>query len=69
MSTNKHAIIRYQTLDKCFRNTGKRYYIEDLLEACNTAIFEFDPNSEGIKKDNFTTILGLWNPHKASQFL
>ncbi|KJD31246.1 transcriptional regulator [Tamlana nanhaiensis] len=50
MSTNKHAIIRYQTLDKCFRNTGKRYYIEDLLKACNTAIFEFDPNSDGIKK-------------------
>lgn len=50
MSTNKHAIIRYQTLDKCFRNTGKRYYIEDLLEACNNALYEFDPNSLGIKK-------------------
>jgi predicted DNA-binding transcriptional regulator YafY len=50
MSTNKHAIIRYQTLDKCFANTGKRYYIEDLLEACNDAIFEFDTMSNGIKK-------------------
>ncbi|MFD1616091.1 helix-turn-helix transcriptional regulator [Gelatiniphilus marinus] len=50
MSTNKHAIIRYQSLDRCFKNTGKRYYIEDLLEACNNALFEFDPNSVGIKK-------------------
>ena len=50
MSTNKHAIIRYQALDKCFSNTGKRYYIEDLLEACNDALYEFDPNSLGIKK-------------------
>lgn len=50
MPTNKHAIIRYQTLDKCFKNTGKRYYIEDLLEACNAAIFEFDTKSVGIKK-------------------
>ncbi|MCG8182760.1 helix-turn-helix transcriptional regulator [Tenacibaculum piscium] len=50
MSTNKHAIIRYQTLDKCFSNTGKRYYIEDLLEACNDAIFNFDAVSGGIKK-------------------
>ncbi|WP_405570194.1 helix-turn-helix transcriptional regulator [Winogradskyella sp. Asnod2-B02-A] len=50
MSTNKHAIIRYQTLDKCFQNTGRRYYIEDLLEACNTSLYEFDGNSEGIKK-------------------
>tara|TARA_R110002126_G_scaffold208042_2_gene354996 strand:- start:15569 stop:16579 length:1011 start_codon:yes stop_codon:yes gene_type:complete len=50
MSTNKHAIIRYQTLDKCFSNNGKRYYIEDLLEACNEAIFNFDTISNGIKK-------------------
>jgi predicted DNA-binding transcriptional regulator YafY len=50
MSTNKHAIIRYQTLDKCFRNTGKRYFIEDLLEACNASLFEFDSTTEGIQK-------------------
>lgn len=50
MSTNKHAIIRYQTLDKCFSNNGKRYYIEDLLEACNDAIYNFDESSNGIKK-------------------
>lgn len=50
MSTNKHAIIRYQTLDKCFRNTGKRYFIEDMLEACNSSIHEYDGNTEGIQK-------------------
>jgi predicted DNA-binding transcriptional regulator YafY len=50
VSTNKHAIIRYQTLDKCFSNNGKRYYIEDLLEACNAALFNFDIASDGIKK-------------------
>ena len=50
MSTNKHAIIRYQTLDKCFSNFGKRFYIEDLLEACNSALFNFDSESNGIKK-------------------
>jgi predicted DNA-binding transcriptional regulator YafY len=42
VSTNKHAIIRYQTLDKCFRNTGRKYYMDDLIEACNNALFEFD---------------------------
>jgi predicted DNA-binding transcriptional regulator YafY len=50
MSTNKHAIIRYQTLDRCFSNLGKRYFIEDLLEACNQALFEFDTETNGIKK-------------------
>ncbi|WP_417785494.1 helix-turn-helix transcriptional regulator [Tenacibaculum sp.] len=50
MSTNKNAIIRYQTLDRCFQNFGKRFYIEDLLEACNNALTDINPSSEGIKK-------------------
>ncbi len=41
MATNKHAIIRYQALDACFANRYKRFYIEDLIEACNKALDEF----------------------------
>lgn len=50
MATNKHAIIRYQTLDKCFRNPGRKYFIEDLVEACSNAIYEFTGNDNGIKR-------------------
>lgn len=50
LATNKHAIIRYQTLDKCFRNPGRRYYIEDLVEACNKSIYEFTGSDIGIQK-------------------
>lgn len=50
MATNRHAMIRYQALDRCFRNHGRTYTINDLLENCNDALMEFDPNSVGIKK-------------------
>lgn len=50
MATNKHAIIRYQALDKCFRNIGKRYFMTDLIDACNQAIYDFKGSNEGIKK-------------------
>ena len=50
MSTNKHAIIRYQTLDKCFRNVGRNYAIEDLVVECNKSIYEYTGKEEGIKK-------------------
>jgi predicted DNA-binding transcriptional regulator YafY len=50
MATNKHAIIRYQTLDKCFRNPGRRYYIEDLIDACNEALFNISDSTDGIKR-------------------
>lgn len=50
MSINKNALIRYKTLDRCFRNTGRMYFWEDLLNECNNALVEFDPNSDGIQR-------------------
>ena len=32
MPTNKNAAIRYQALDKCFRDRRHRYYLEDLID-------------------------------------
>lgn len=50
MATNKHAVIRYQALDKCFSNFGRRFYIDDLIEACNNAIYDFTGKKDGIKR-------------------
>ncbi len=50
MAITKHALIRYHTLDRCFRNPGRRYYISDLLQACNDAILELEPDSKGIQR-------------------
>ena len=50
MPINKHQIIRYQALDKCFRNTARRYFIDDLIDACQQAIHNFTGNVEGVQK-------------------
>jgi hypothetical protein len=50
MATNKNATIRYQSLNRCFRNPGRKYFIEDLIEACNTSLLDNDPSSTGIKR-------------------
>lgn len=50
MATNKHAIIRYQTLDKCFKNPGRKYFIDDLIAECNKAIHDFSGNPEGVNR-------------------
>lgn len=50
MPVNKNALIRYQALDKCFSNWGRKYFIEDLVEACNQALYEYTGNTEGVKK-------------------
>jgi len=50
MATNKNATIRYQSLNRCFRNPGRKYYIDDLIEACNDSLLDIDPSSTGIKR-------------------
>ncbi len=50
MATNKHATIRYHALDRCFSNFGRRFYIEDLIEACNEALYEFSGIEDGVKR-------------------
>lgn len=49
MFTTKHQIVRYNKLDACFQNSGREYSFEDLLEAVNEAILEYDSNSSGIE--------------------
>jgi predicted DNA-binding transcriptional regulator YafY len=50
MATNKHALIRYHALDRCFRNTGRLFFIDDLIEECNRAIYEHSGIEDGVKK-------------------
>ena len=50
MPNNKYQIIRYQALDRCFRNKVKHYYIEDLIKACQESIYNHTGYPEGIQK-------------------
>lgn len=50
MPTNKNALIRYKALDKCFRNPGRKYFIEDLLKAVNKELVEFNGPESTIAK-------------------
>jgi hypothetical protein len=49
MATNKNAVLRYNTLDKCFGNFGRKYYFDDLVDEVNRALLDFDPGSTGLK--------------------
>lgn len=50
MATNKNALIRYKVLDKCFRNPGRRYFINDLIAECETVLLAIAPESNGISR-------------------
>lgn len=50
MPTSKNAQLRYLTLDRCLRNPGRRYFVEDLLEEVNRALYEFNGAVSEIKQ-------------------
>ena len=45
MKNHNNAYIRYRALDACFRNRRKRYYIDDLLEAVNEVLQNYNGTS------------------------
>jgi predicted DNA-binding transcriptional regulator YafY len=42
MPVNRNALIRYRTIDKCLQNRRRTWTIEDLINACNHALYEYE---------------------------
>jgi len=50
MATNKHAIIRYEALDRCFTNKGRKFFIDDLMQYVSNAIQEYTGKETSISR-------------------
>ncbi|MFM2393499.1 MAG: hypothetical protein RLZZ546_1481 [Bacteroidota bacterium] len=48
MPANKSALIRYKTIDKCLQNRFRKWTLDDLLDAVNDALYEYEGNRNGI---------------------
>ena len=42
MPVDKQVMLRYQVLNKCFRNRYREYTIDDLVDECNKALRRID---------------------------
>ena len=42
MPVNRNALIRYKTIDNCLRNPYRRWTLEDLVDACSDALYEYE---------------------------
>ena len=50
MPISKNALIRYKTIDRCLRNTARRWALDDLIEACSDALYEYEGRDEGVSR-------------------
>lgn len=50
MPVNRNALIRYQTIDKCLTNRYRQWTLEDLIEACSDALYEYEGIQKGVSR-------------------
>ncbi|MFY7671179.1 helix-turn-helix transcriptional regulator [Tenacibaculum sp. MEBiC06402] len=50
MASNKNALIRYKTIDQCLRNTMRKWTLDDLIDACSDALYEYEGKDVYVSK-------------------
>ncbi|MBS1561049.1 MAG: WYL domain-containing protein [Bacteroidetes bacterium] len=50
MPINRNALIRYRTIDGCLRNRRRRWTLEDLIDACSDALYEYEGIDKGVSR-------------------
>ena len=62
MPNTKNATIRYQVLDRCFSDFRHRYYIEDLIEACSKAVYDYTGSDSVSRRTVLSDIAFMESP-------
>lgn len=50
MPVNRNALIRYNTINNCLTNRHRLWTLEDLIDACSDALYEFEGIDKGVSK-------------------
>ena len=50
MPVNKNALLRYKTIDNCLRNTSRQWTLDDLIDACSDALYEYTGKDELVSR-------------------
>ena len=50
MPVNRNALLRYKTIDHCLCNRYRQWTLEDLIEACSDALYEYEGIRKGISR-------------------
>lgn len=50
MAVNKNALIRYKTIDKCLQNRQRKWTLDNLIEKCSDALYEYEGKDTNVSK-------------------
>lgn len=64
MPVNRNALIRFRTIDNCLRNRQRRWTLEDLIDACSDALYEYEGIDKGVSKRSIQMDLQMMRSDK-----
>ncbi len=50
MPANRNALVRYKTIDNCLQNRFRKWTLDDLVDACSEALYEYEGIDKGVSK-------------------
>lgn len=64
MPTNRNALVRYHTIDKCLQNRYRKWTLRDLIDACSDALYEYEGIDKPVGRRTIQTDIQLMRSNK-----
>jgi predicted DNA-binding transcriptional regulator YafY len=64
MPVNRNALIRYRTIDNCLQNRFKKWTLDDLIDACSDALYEFEGIDKGVSRRSVQADMEMMRSNK-----
>jgi predicted DNA-binding transcriptional regulator YafY len=64
MPINRNALVRFKTIDICLQNHFRSWTLEDLVEACSDALYEYEGITKGVSKRSVQADLQIMRSDK-----
>lgn len=64
MPINRNALLRYRTIDQCLQNKYRKWTLDDLVEACSQALYEYEGIDKGVSKRTIQMDIQLMRSEK-----
>lgn len=64
MPFNRNALIRYRTIDSCLQNRRRKWTLDDLIDACSDAIYEYQGIMTGVSRRTIQADIEMMRSNK-----
>jgi len=64
MPVNRNALIRYRTIDSCLQNRRRKWTLDDLIDACSDAIYEYQGINTGVSRRTIQADIEMMRSNK-----